>query len=110
VFILTNFLDAILSRFPPVLVNFDNEIIIRNVENTPQIIDQTLLLISRLERLSADSVWAHRASGLRGALLKALEVQETTFDSARSIDTDRLQALVDYGFRLVENAAKELIR
>ena len=36
-------------------------------------IDQALLLISRLERLSADSYWAHRASGLRGALLRSLD-------------------------------------
>jgi hypothetical protein len=110
VLILTNILVAILTRFMPVLVNLDNEIIIRNVETPPQVIDQTLLLISRLERLSADSVWAHRASGLRGALLKAIEVQEAPFVSARAVDSDRLQALVDYGFRLVENAAKELIR
>jgi len=30
-------------------------------------------LADRLERLSADSVWAHRASGLRGSLLRWLE-------------------------------------
>ncbi len=30
-------------------------------------------LIDRLERLSADSAWAHRAAGLRGSLLYALE-------------------------------------
>jgi hypothetical protein len=74
-----------------------------------QIFDQTLLLISRLERLSADSVWAHRASGLRGALLKALEEPDATTGNADA-ESLRLQALVDYGFHLVENAARELIR
>jgi hypothetical protein len=31
------------------------------------------LLIDRLEHLSADSTYAHRASGLRGSLLRALD-------------------------------------
>ncbi len=31
------------------------------------------LLADRLERISADSVWAHRASGVRGTLLRALD-------------------------------------
>jgi hypothetical protein len=31
------------------------------------------LLAQRLERLSVDSIWARRASGLRGSLIKALD-------------------------------------
>jgi hypothetical protein len=31
------------------------------------------LILDRLERISADSYWAHRASGVRGALLRSLE-------------------------------------
>lgn len=31
------------------------------------------ILIDRLERLSADSAWAHQAAGLRGSLLEALD-------------------------------------
>jgi hypothetical protein len=31
------------------------------------------LLVARLERLPADSHWAHQASGVRGALLRCLE-------------------------------------
>jgi hypothetical protein len=80
------------------------------MDKNKQIVDQTYLLISRLERLSADSVWAHRASGLRGALLRVLEVWETNPDRLYIEELVRLQDLVDYGFRLVENAAKELIR
>jgi len=30
------------------------------------------MLAERLERISADSVWAHKASGVRGALLRVL--------------------------------------
>lgn len=76
----------------------------------PPLTDQTQLLISRLERLSSDSVWAHRASGLRGALLKALDRDDTPAESASTVDSEWLQSMLDYGFRLVENAAKELIR
>jgi hypothetical protein len=35
------------------------------------------LLLPRLERISADSYWAHRASGVRGTLVKILEQIET---------------------------------
>jgi len=31
------------------------------------------MLADRLERISVDSIWAHRASGVRGALLRALD-------------------------------------
>lgn len=34
------------------------------------------MLTERLERISADSVWAHRASGVRGSLLRLLEEGE----------------------------------
>jgi hypothetical protein len=35
------------------------------------------LLIARLERISADSYCAHRASGIRGALMRFLEESST---------------------------------
>ena len=38
-----------------------------------QLLQEGRLLANRLERLSADSHWAHKASGLRGALLRCLE-------------------------------------
>ena len=34
------------------------------------------MLSERLERISADSIWAHRASGVRGSLLHLLEEEE----------------------------------
>lgn len=34
------------------------------------------MLTERLERISADSVWAHRASGVRGSLLRLLDEGE----------------------------------
>jgi len=74
------------------------------------IIEQARLLVKRLERLSADSVWAHRASGMRGSLLKSLENLETSTGSDQAVDIEILERFVAAGFRLVENAARELLR
>lgn len=38
---------------------------------------QTTVLLDRLERLSADSKWAHRASGFRGSLIRELKELES---------------------------------
>lgn len=78
-------------------------------ENT-QLFEQARLLISRLERLSADSVWAHRASGVRGALLKSLDRLEHPTGDQDLTEAICLQSILDAGFRLLENAAKELLR
>ena len=46
------------------------------MQNDNTIIESVKLLISRLEHLSADSRYAHRASGLRGSLWRCLEEME----------------------------------
>jgi hypothetical protein len=60
-------------------------------------------LLSRLERVSVDSYWAHRASGIRGALLKVLEMIE----AGKTVHETRLSGLTEDGFRILRNAAKE---
>lgn len=63
------------------------------------------LLLDRLERLSVDSVWAHRASGLRGSLIKALE----KFDKTDPILTGaQLENLIDLGFQVLTDAASAI--
>ena len=57
------------------------------------------MLIARLERLSADSYWAHQASGVRGSLLRLLEAGE--------LDSEQGTLLVERGFDYLEKAAKE---
>jgi hypothetical protein len=49
-------------------------------------------LARRLERLSADSHWAHRASGLRGALLRSLDdlAARPQLDPLHAAQFDRL--------------------
>jgi hypothetical protein len=64
-------------------------------------------LTDRLERLSADSTYAHRASGLRGSLLRYIE----RLEEGKLISPDeqaRLDELVGYGFEILELAAKEI--
>jgi len=75
------------------------------------LLDQARLLIKRLERLSADSTWARRASGCRGALLKVLDEAGALQPGeipTNSMNLDRLQLLVDKGFEMLENAAREI--
>ena len=66
------------------------------------------LLISRLERLSADSYWAHRASGLRGALLRSLERLESGATDEKE-ETARLDRLFQKGFEILARAAREIM-
>jgi hypothetical protein len=63
------------------------------------------LLIARLERISADSSWAHRASGVKGSLLRMLEKSE----KGRPIQQFKLKHIMDLGFFILEKAAKEKI-
>jgi len=64
------------------------------------------LLLARLERVSVDSYWAHRASGVRGALLRALEKVE----AGQPVDRSALKQLTDKGFQILERAAQERSR
>ncbi len=64
-------------------------------------------LTDRLERLSADSIYAHQASGLRGSLLRCIEQLESG-ELLDSVDRSKLDDLVGYGFDILELAAKEI--
>jgi hypothetical protein len=63
-----------------------------------------LQLIYRLERLSVDSHWAHRAAGIKGALLKSLE----SIEAGEDIGAEQLPALIKLGFEVLERAAWEV--
>lgn len=82
-----------------------------NTQEEAAQLDLAALLVRRLERLSADSLWARRASGARGALLKLLEEAALgdlpPESKARKAYFDRLQQSLDWGFALLERAAKE---
>ena len=77
-------------------------------------IEQSRRLIERLERLSADSYWAHQASGVRGALLRKVEqlqpgIYPNGFREPVSNGGD-LEMLVQQGYFILEQAARELER
>lgn len=67
------------------------------------------LLAYRLERFSADSLWAHRASGLRSALLRCLEeIEINPTGERRDCLASRLDQLVERGFEILAHGAREI--
>lgn len=76
------------------------------MENDSDILEiylaQAELLIPRLERVTPDSSWSHRAIGLRRSLLHMTQTPTP--------EIERLHAMVDYGFSILENAARDKVR
>ena len=65
---------------------------------------QARILVQRLERLSADSIWAHRASGVRAALDKYL----ARIKVGDGYNPGDLETLIQRGFYTLEKAAQEI--
>ncbi len=61
------------------------------------------LLLHRLERVSVDSHWAHRAGGIRGSLLDALE----QYEAGKPVPEGQVQQIMEHGFRILQKAAEE---
>jgi hypothetical protein len=61
------------------------------------------MLLARLEHISVDSYWAHRASGIRGALIRIMEKIEAN----QPFENLELKQLVRLGFTILEFSAKE---
>ena len=70
---------------------------IENIVKTQR--DLIEMLVARLERLSADSFWAHQASGVRGSLLRMMD--------SGDINSSRAAMLLEKGFDYLEKAARE---
>jgi hypothetical protein len=70
-------------------------------------VDLARMIVQRLERLSADSAWAHIASGYRGSLLKWLDHYEQD-KAAGEEERALLEFLIDKGLELLANAAREM--
>ena len=71
------------------------------------LIEQARLLARRLERLSADSIWARRSSGCRGSLIKWLEAFESQPAALTQTDLAQLKEMMAAGFFMLESAARE---
>jgi hypothetical protein len=65
---------------------------------------QAKILVERLARLSADSIWARRASGLRASIDKVVGQVE----SGKEVDWEHFDHLVALGFEILEKAAEEI--
>lgn len=62
------------------------------------------LLVGRMERLSVDSIWARRASGLRGNMVKVLE----EIDAGQEVESARVDLLTQRAFDVLRKAAQEI--
>ena len=71
------------------------------------LLDLAKRLLGRLGHLSVDSSWARRASGVRGALIKAIEALESAGEDAPARAAD-LEDVVRFGYTLLEKAAREI--
>ena len=79
------------------------------VDQKAQLLQQARLLISRLERISVDSVWSRRSSGQRGALLRWIDRLEVINPASELSpeDLEALQSTLKSSFDFLENAARE---
>jgi hypothetical protein len=60
------------------------------------------MLSERLERISADSIWAHRASGVRGSLLRLLDEGEKGHET----DSKAVSMVIASALYILTQAAK----
>jgi len=74
---------------------------IKDIQSDTQLID---MLLSRLERISADSYWAHRASGVRGALLRF----SVNIEKGIPVQGSDIKRMMDLGFKILEKASREV--
>jgi hypothetical protein len=74
-------------------------------------LDQARQLLARLERISADSIWARRASGYRGSLLKWIDRAEerltTGPNGAHPQELVLFERLHAVGLEILNRAARE---
>jgi hypothetical protein len=86
-----------------------NKELVSDSEDTPAVkyTDLVSRLVNRLEHLSVDSAYAHRASGLRGSLLRYLSRLETG-KKLEGEEQVQLDELIYSGYKIIELAAKEI--
>lgn len=75
------------------------------MSNSPSPHKVILMLLDRLERIPADSAWAHKASGVRGALLRSLD--EALADPVASGAT---RSSLESGFEILREVARERLK
>jgi hypothetical protein len=91
-----------------------------STENLEVLVKQAKLIIPRLEKITPDSSWAHRASGCRGSLIRLLALQgeyDNSSTNSRYVpsslnddDLDNLRNALERSFGILEGAAAERLR
>jgi hypothetical protein len=76
-----------------------------NSDQSANLIKQAKLIIPRLEKITPDSSWAHRASGCRGTLIRLV-----TDNEDNAADTVLLWQALNQSYYLLEQAAKERVK
>ncbi len=74
-------------------------------------LDAARSVLAMLERISVDSIWAHRASGLRGSIWRILEKMEGYQNSRQPLPPKLSASLDQYiqeGYDILEAAASEM--
>lgn len=74
------------------------------------LLKQARLLATRLERLTPDSIFAHRASGCRRSLLRLSDELEERLEEGILLEDQEIAALrcaVEAGFAIIEEAASK---
>ena len=80
----------------------------KRMKNWKNDVKTAKMIAARLERLSADSVWAHRANWLRGSLLRQLYLIEHQEKEPGQNLMDQLSQSIVQGYAILSHAAKEI--
>ena len=74
-------------------------------------LNQAREIVRRLERISANSTWAHLSSGVRGALWRSIDQLERSLRGKARFgrkELAELDTLLDQAFAMLTSAAKEI--
>jgi hypothetical protein len=81
------------------------------MDNLEWKLSQAREIVRRLERISADSTWAHLSSGVRGALWRSIEQLERSLRGKARFgrkELSEMDTLIDQAFEMLTSAAKEI--
>ena len=78
---------------------------VMNTKESQKVLQLAETLLMRLEKISADSSWAHQASGVRASIAKIL-TREKLKPGSSSLQA--LEDLIRLGFEVLESAAGEI--
>ena len=91
----------------------------KDINHYGNLVKQAELIIPRLEKITPDSSWAHKASGCRGSLIRLIELKGGASGSTRTVrdesirlddDFSVLKNALERSYEILEGAAAERLR